>query len=301
MMKTGLLVLFLLAASAALAQKAAAPTRAAKAGTEAPEQIQKRLETYLRNLFAWGPEFLVKVSLPATSFVPEFYEVSVEVTYGNQSDTGTVYVSRDGRYLLRGELHDTSMDPFAAARSKIRTEGKPSIGPENAAVTVVEFSDFQCPHCRELHKILQQVKPNYPQVRFVYKDFPLEQIHPWAMTAAIAADCAFQQNNESFWKLHNAIFDDQEAIKPENAWQKILDFAAQAGLDVNTLKACMISPGAKQSVQESQAEGRNLKIGNTPTVFVNGRRLMAPDRSQLEQYIRYELARATPPAAAQKP
>ncbi len=122
--------------------------------------------------------------------------------------------------MLRGDLQDMSADPLAAARSLIHLANNPSKSPTDARVTVVEYSDFQCPSCRQLHQTLRTIVPAYPQVRFVFKDFPLVQIHPWAMTAAIAGRCAYQESPEAFWKLHDTVFDNQDAISPDSAWQK---------------------------------------------------------------------------------
>jgi protein-disulfide isomerase len=216
--------------------------------------------------------------------------VNVEVTTGGQSESGVVFISHDGRYLLRGELFDTSVDPFAPSRSQMRLDANPSKGPADARVTVVEYSDFQCPHCRELHQTLRVIHPLYPQVRFVFKDFPLTQIHPWAMTAAVAGRCAFEQNADAFWAVHDAIFDNQDSIKPEDAWQKMIEFSTQAGLQPDAFRVCMTSPEAKEAVQRNIEEAKALKVANTPTVFVNGRRVVGGDRGLLEQYINYELA-----------
>jgi protein-disulfide isomerase len=161
---------------------------------------------------------------------------------------------------------------------------------------VVEYSDFQCPSCRQLYQTLRTIVPNYPRVRFVFKDFPLTQVHPWAMIAAIAGRCAYEQNHEAFWKLHDSIFDNQQVISPENVRQKMVDLAGQAGLDTNVFTACMASPRANQAVMENVKEGQALKVANTPTVFVNGRRIIGGDRGLLEQYIQYELATQSPSA-----
>ncbi len=124
-----------------------------------------------------------------------------------------------------------------------------SRGPANAAVTVVEFSDFQCPTCRQLHNVLREVAPNYPQVRFVFKDFPLAQIHPWALTAALAARCVHQQNPDAFWKVHDAIYDNQDAITPQNARSRMLDLAQQAGVNPEAVRACMSTAAAASSAR----------------------------------------------------
>ena len=256
--------------------------------------IQKNLEAYLRNLYAWGPSFHVKVGPLMEAPVAGFYEVNVQVTMGDQSDSTVVYVTRDGRYLLRGEIQDMSVDPLAAVRSQIHLADSPGKGPANARVVLAEYADFQCPTCGQLYKVLREIEPHYPQVRIIFKDFPLSQIHPWAMTAALAGRCAYQQNHEAFWKVHDAIFESQEVISAGNAYEKMVNFAAQAGLDASTFRACMASPQTGQAITQSVKEGQALKIANTPTVFVNGRRLIGADRTLLEQYIQYELAASAP-------
>jgi protein-disulfide isomerase len=127
-------------------------------------------------------------------------------------------------------------------------------------------------------------------VRVVFKDFPLDSIHPWARTAALAGRCAYQEKPEAFWKMYDAIYDNQEIISASNAWAKMADYAGQAGLNADTFKACMASPEAAAAVDASRANGQQLEVNSTPTVFVNGRRLVGADARALEQYIQYELA-----------
>ena len=114
-------------------------------------------------------------------------------------------------------------------------------------------------------------------MRFVYKNFPLTTIHPWAETAAIGAHCAYEQSPEAFWKVHDAIFDDQDAITPENVWDKLVSFASQAGLNADTFKACLSSADAQKAVDAEHAEGVALGVDSTPTAFVNGRPLAGGD------------------------
>ena len=133
---------------------------------------------------------------------------------------------------------------------------------------------------------LRTLLPKYPQVRVVYRDFPLVEIHPWAMTAAIAGRCAYWQNHEGFWKFHDEVFDQQDLISAANVWQKMQDIAADAGLDPSALKTCMADPKAQSAVEKSVQEGARLNITNTPTVFINGRREVGTP-SVLEQYIQY--------------
>jgi protein-disulfide isomerase len=251
--------------------------------------IQKTVEAYLRNLYAFGADTAVKVAAPKDIGVEGLEEVDIEVKVGESQQTGKVYVTRDGKYMFRGELSDLAKDPVAETRAQLQTKDSPSLGPANASVTLVEFSDFECPVCRNLHDALRGLLPNYPQVRVVFKDYPIEQIHPWARTAAIAGRCAYQQEPKAFWKMYDLIYDGQQTISPENAWAKMSDFAGQSGLNPDAFRACMASPEAGAAVNASRENGVQLEVSSTPTIFVNGRRIVGADPNILEQYIKYEL------------
>lgn len=285
-------------ACAAFAQAGHTQAQAPSVPAVAPD-FPRKVETYLRELFAWGPAVAVKVGNPSAAPMPGLLQVTIEVTSGGQSNTGLVYATPDAKFIVRGDIHDTASDPFAANRARIKTEGAASKGPANAPITVVEYADFQCPSCKQLSEILKQVLPRYPQVRVVYKDLPLAQIHPWAMTAATAGRCALKQSPEAFWKMHDAFFANQEKITPADAWTTSLGYAKQLGLDEAAFKVCMTSTEAKTEIEASVNEARALNIGNTPTTFINGRRLVGPDAETLQQFIQYELSklRPAPPSA----
>ena len=271
----------------ASAQQPPAATAAPASAGQLP--IQKSVEAYLRNLYAFGPDTAVNVAAPKDIGVEGLQEVDIEVKVGQNQQTGKVYVTKDGKYMFRGELSELSKDPLAENRAELQTKDSPSLGPANASVTLVEFSDFECPVCRSLHDALRGLLPNYPQVRVVFKDFPLEQLHPWARTAALAGRCAYQQDPAAFWKMYDLIYDSQDVISAETAWGKMTDFAGQSGLNPDTFKACMASPEAGAAVNASRENGIQLEVGSTPTIFVNGRRIVGADPHLLEQYIKYEL------------
>lgn len=252
-----------------------------------PGSPESRVEQYLRNLYAWGPEFVVKVGPSKPSPISDLLELPVTVSMGGQSDTATVYVSKTGSFLLRGELSDMSVDPFADTKSRLHVGNSPSLGPADAKVTLIEFADFECPSCRQLDLVLRELLPQHPEVRLVFKHFPLTDIHPWAMTAAIASQCVYQQDPAAFWKFHDAVFDAQDVISPENVWDKLLDLATQQGLNADTYKSCLINPETKSQVEQTIQEGHTLKVTATPTTFVNARRVVGPDKSLLIQYITF--------------
>ncbi|MGC2332530.1 MAG: thioredoxin domain-containing protein [Candidatus Acidiferrales bacterium] len=288
----GTLALLLTALPTASQTPKPASDPAAPAAAISPEDaaLLKSAEAFVRRLFAWGPEIKVKLGPLTQSPAADYYVVPVEVTLNNQKENGVVYVSKDGKTLLRGEIFDMHADPFADNLSKLHLDGSPSKGPADAKVIVVEFADFECPHCRELYESLQGIEAKYPQVRFVYENFPLTTIHPWAETAAIGARCAYEQSPEAFWKVHNAIFEDQDDISPENVWDKLVSFATQAGLNGDTFKACLSSADAQKFVDAEHAAGVALGVDSTPTVYVNGRPLAGGDPQTLVQYIDFELA-----------
>jgi protein-disulfide isomerase len=275
---------------AAPSRAQAPPATAAKPPAADQSQIIHSSEAFIRNLFTWGPEYKLKLGPLAPSPAPDFYALPIEVTFKGQSEGATFYVSKDGKTFIRGEMFDMAADPFAANRARLHIDGNPSKGPANARVTIVEFSDFECPHCREIHTVLQSVEAHYPQIRVIYKDFPITQLHPWAETAAIGARCAFKQSPDSFWKIHDLIFDNQDTISASNIYDELVAFAGQVGLDTDSFKVCLSSPEAKQAVEANHADGVALNVNSTPTLFINGRTLAGGDLNTIEQFIDFELA-----------
>jgi protein-disulfide isomerase len=279
----------------AQAQQPKPSTSGAPAAAASP--TQKNIEAYLRHLYAFGPDVQLVVGPPKETPVEGLLETDIDVTMGDNKQTAKFYVSKDGRYLFRGDLSDLSKDPLAEARKQIQMEDAPTLGDSKAPITLVEYSDFQFPVCRNLHDVLRGLLPKYDgKVRLVFKDFPLEQLHPWARTAAIAGRCAYQQDPAAFWKMYDFIYDNQEIISAENAWTKMLDYAGQSGINADAFKSCMASHEPAAAVNASRANGQQLEVNSTPTVFVNGRRLVGADPHSLEQYINYELAKQAKPA-----
>jgi protein-disulfide isomerase len=266
----------------------AAPTAAAPG--QGQSSVQKNVEAFLRHYYALGPEITITVGTPKEIGTSGLMETPVDVKTPDGSEKVNMFLTKDGRYLIRGEVSDLNSDPLADTRAKIITADAPVWGNPNAPITLVEYSDFQCPVCRSLHDALRGLLPNYPQVKVVFKDYPLETLHPWARTAALAGRCAYQQDPKAFWKVYDLIYDNQELISAGNVYDKMLDFAAQAGLHQDAFKACLSSPQAAQAIDASVANGNLLEVRSTPTVFVNGRRIVGADPHAVQQYIDYEVA-----------
>jgi protein-disulfide isomerase len=261
-----------------------------QAGTASLE-TQKKIEAFLRNYFALGPDFKITVGAPKELGNSGLQEVPIEVKSENGGDNIKMYLTKDGRYLLRGEVNDLTSDPLAENIAKMKLDGAPVLGDPNAPITIVEYSDFECPVCRNLHDALRGLLPNYPQVKVLFKDYPIEQIHPWARTAALAGRCAYHQDPKAFWKVYDFIYDGQDVISASNAYDKMIDFAGRAGLNTDAFKSCMASSQAASEVDANIANANQLEVRSTPTLFINGRRLVGADPHALQQYIDYEVNR----------
>jgi protein-disulfide isomerase len=272
----------------ALAQQAQSPASATS--IVSPAEMQRTIEAYLRRLYAFGSDTKLTFGPFKETGISGLLEATIELKQADNQESAKIFVSKDGKYLFRGEVSDLTRDPLAEARAKIQAKDAPILGNPKASITLVEYSDFECPVCRNLHDVLRGMLPNYPQVRVIFKDFPLEQLHPWARTAALAGRCAYQEDPKAFWKMYDFIYDGQDLISAENAWSKMNDFAEQSELDAATFKSCLASPEAAAAVDASRANGQDLEVTSTPTIFINGRRLVGVNAHLIEQYIQYELA-----------
>jgi protein-disulfide isomerase len=150
-------------------------------------------------------------------------------------------------------------------RYDIPVEGYPSHGPEDAPITIVEFSDFQCPFCRRFHdETYQALLDAYPgQIRFVYRNLPLTSIHPDAMPAAVASLCANDQGK--YWEFHEKLFSSETLDEPT-----YIQYATDLELDVDTFTACLSDGSHDEFIQQDMDFAINLGIQSTPTFFVNG-------------------------------
>jgi len=254
-----------------------------------PDELKHKVEAYLRNMFAFGPAIKIAVGDFKDTGIPGLLETQINVIIEGNKEDAKMWVSKDGKCLLRGELNDMTKDPLADSRAKLDLKNAPSTGNPNGTITMVEFADFECPVCRNLHQTLRETLPKYPQVRLVFKDLPLEQVHPWARTAALAGRCVYQQNAEAFWKMYDFLYDNQDLITAANAWDKMADYAGQAGVNTETFKVCMTGPDAAAAVDASIANAKLLDVNSTPTLLVNGRRVVGADARQLEQVLQYEI------------
>ena len=191
-----------------------------------------------------------------------------------------------------GKPSEDRLDP-----SKISLKGEPALGAKDAPVTVVEFADYQCPFCRKFAlNTFDQLKQDYIEtgkVRFVYKDFPLEQLgHNQAMPMAEAAYCAGEQGK--YWAMHDKVYDEQQTIAPRSTAQfssdKIPQWAEELGLNMEQFNQCINSDKYVEEIRGDLQEGQQLGVSGTPTFFINGKKLVGAQPYQaFKQVIDAEL------------
>ena len=153
---------------------------------------------------------------------------------------------------------------LAPPRADVHADDDPFMGPADAPVTLIEFSDFQCPYCRRVQSVLKRLMTAYHgQVKLVFRDFPLRQVHPEAQKAAEAAQCANDQGQ--FWQYHDRLFASTD-LRVEDLKQ----YAVEMGLDAETFNDCLDSEKYSQEVQGDIDDARTAGVNATPSFFVNG-------------------------------
>lgn len=156
---------------------------------------------------------------------------------------------------------------------------EPVKGQEDAPVTIVEYCDFQGPFCKRLEQnAMPKIVENYVatgKAKVVWKDFPLDRLHPWADEAAAAMECVYQQGGgDTFWAVKKKIYDNQDNISTDNVEDKILSWAEQEGLSETDLRGCIAIYEPMEEVKEDKQEGQNLGVSGTPTVFVEDQKIV---------------------------
>jgi protein-disulfide isomerase len=202
--------------------------------------------------------------------------------------------SSDLKWVVFGDIVDTSVDPAKAVMAKMSLKDEPFSGAKDAKVVIVEYSDFQCPFCkRGYDTIEQQVLKQYDgKVKFYFKSFPLS-FHPWAQPAAIAAECAKMQKPDAYWKLYHSYFEHQGEVNPTNVKDKAVEYLKDSGIDMTKWNDCYDNKKSLDRVTAQQNEGAGLGVTGTPAFFVNGRMLVgAQPFEKFKDIIDDELASA---------
>lgn len=235
------------------------------------------LEAYLRHVELWVPSVGVKIDdVKESKDLAGFFDVVVHLSYNNNVLPDQHYfMSKDGKKIFKADVYDINKSPFQANIDKLDVKGAPTLGPADAPVVVVVFSDFQCPMCKQEAEVIhKQITEAFPkEVRVYFRDFPLESLHNWARPAAVAGRCVYKLNPAAFWDYHDWIYENQSYIGLDNLNSKVQEFATLKSLDGMQLSRCIEGKSTDAEVKASMAIGNSLSLNSTPTLFVNGRRI----------------------------
>jgi len=217
--------------------------------------------------------------------------VTISDDHGNSFKAGTIFIAPGVNDVIMGELLDLGSDPWGRLSLKsMHLDDRPTMGPANAPITIVEFADFECPHCAHAMGVVETaVESKYTgKVRLVFKNFPLPG-HQWARAAAIAGQCVYLQNPATFWDFAREIYRDQSFITPDNLADRIDQFARHNQLDGEALHACMMGQSADQRVAQDILDGQKANVVSTPTLFIDGIPVMGAEPEVLDSVINSEL------------
>jgi len=272
-----------------------------------------RKERLLANLQAQFPELAeLKPSMGDIKRIAagmDQVELSYATPQGPHQQLMLVTPDDKALYLILEGPVDVSKSPseLAAAEAKHTAErratldkavqGMPTRGPASARVTIVEFSDFECPYCKRAADTMTQVLSKHPNdVKLVFMPFPLPG-HPWAHAGAVAAVCAGKQEPEAFWKLHDAYFRDQEQLTPDNVLPKTEGYLGGTKVNRETWSRCATVTGSPENqaaaalVDQALKAGEAVGVEGTPSLFINGAFINGVvSADELEQTIQKALA-----------
>jgi protein-disulfide isomerase len=239
----------------------------------------KAIERQVRSYYKLPPDVTVSIGPIKPSDFNNYDSVKLTFTKGTRKDEYDFLLSKDSKTLIKLTKLDLTKDPNAEVMKKMDVKGRPTRGNKDAKVVIVNYDDFECPFCSRMHQTLfpQIFKEYGDRVLFIYKDYPLAEIHPWATHAAVDANCLAAQNNDAYWDFADYLHANQSIVngaQGHDAQLALIDRAAllqgqQRNLDLARLQAC-VKAQDESAIKTSLHEGDSVGVTATPTIFVNG-------------------------------
>jgi len=248
---------------------ATSSTKSADSTPRLPSEDE--INGFLHETFGYNPQLTWKIVDVKPAEAKGLTQVDVQISSPDGQGAQRFFVTEDGKHAVVGDIIPFGKHPFQAARLTLEKKANgPARGPANAPVMIVEFSDLQCPHCKEANPTIERLLKEEPGVRFVSQNFPLPS-HNWAEKAAEYADCVGRASNDAYWKFVDGVFAAQEQHSVDNADDKLKGIADSAGVNGADVAACAAKPETQSRVEASVQLGKDLGVNSTPTLFVNGR------------------------------
>lgn len=234
---------------------------------------------FMRQTFGYDQNLKWQVTDIKPSEDASLTEVSVLMNTPQGQQLLRFYVTPDQKHAISGDFLPFGSDPYAAARAQLQSGvNGPAKGPANASVTIVEFGDLQCPACKRAQPNIEKLLTEVPNVRLVFQQYPLMQLHKWALIAAKYGLCVAKQNNDAYWKFVDTVYqhqDEMQQLLEEQAGPKLKEYATATGVNADQAQQCTDDPEIGAKIQTSIALGSGLGITGTPTFFINGRKVGA--------------------------
>lgn len=276
-----------------------------------PQETAAKIERQIRSYYNLPADVQVTLGALKPSEFPNYDALQVTLNNSDRKQQVDFLLSKDGKQLIRITKMDLSKDPYAETMKKIDTSGRPTRGNKNAKVVAVNYDDFECPYCSRMHQTLfPEIFKDYgDRVLFIYKDFPLTEIHPWAVHAAVNANCLAAQNVDAYWDYADYLHANRrevDAAQGAEARAAVLDKLAmdqgqKRNLDAAKLQAC-VKAQKDDAVRASMKEADGLGVAATPTMFINGQKLdgavpVAEVRAALDRALKDAGVPVPPPQA----
>ena len=247
-----------------------------------PSDLNQTIERQVRATYSIPATVRITVGTLRPSDFTGYDALTISMEGGEKKQTYDFLLSKDGKTLARMTKLDLTKDPYVEAMKKIDLNGRPTRGSRDAKVVVVNFDDFECPFCSRMHQTLfpELLKEYGDRVEFVYKDYPLTEIHPWATHAAVDANCLAAQNNDAYWDFADHIHANQREVSSEKGRdaqfaaldRMTLEQGQKHNLDQSKLQACVKAQN-EDAVKASMHEAEGVGVTATPTLFVNGQEM----------------------------
>lgn len=275
------------------AQTSAPPAKSGATAAAAKSPTKDDVEAALKRTLGYDPATTWVIYDIRPSVIPGVSDVLVSL---NKQDPMHIYWDANGQNAIIGQILPFGSDPYSQIRTILQAADGPAQGPQNPAIVLVEFSDLECPHCKVAQPIAEKLAADFPQVRYVFQQFPLPaSMHPWALKAAEYADCVSRLSPSNFWKYVDAIFTNQTSIAAATAEDKLKELGGTLGIDAAKISSCASLPQTEARIKKSQQLGESLDVNQTPTLFINGRRVLGLGDipyDQLKNLVQFEITHA---------
>jgi protein-disulfide isomerase len=248
----------------------------------APPDVALRIQHRVRAFYNIPADVKVTLGPLHSSEFPNYDAMTISFDNGEKHSKYDFLLSKDHNTLIRMTKMDLTKDPYVELMKKIDVSGRPVRGNKDAKVVVVSYDDFECPFCSHMHQTLfpELLKEYGDRVKFIYKDFPLAEIHPWATHAAVDANCLAAQNDEAYWDFADYIHENQKDVNGQKGRDEqfaeldrlTLMQGQKHDLDGAKLQSC-IKAQDDDVVKASVKEGEGLGVDATPTLFINGQKI----------------------------